>query len=250
MTPIYSNEPTDWKELQTRVAKIFSDMGFTSEIEKDIKLVRGTVNVDVLATWKHININEVHIAECKYWKKLVPKSVVHSFRTIISDYGANTGYIISRNGFQKGAIEAAENSNIHLFSFDQFQTEFRTKWLNMVVDDLEKLGYPLRKYSDPLENFYDKDYNLLEKSEQKRFHQLQDKYENVAMKSFRLLYKNAINGQLELEYLDDIVSDNSKELPKDVKVDCLMDYFEYLKSMCFQGVEEFDKLFGKPIRKY
>ncbi len=249
MTPIYHNEPKDWKDLQIRVAKIFSDMGFTSEIEKDIKLVRGKVNVDVLAIRKLFKTTETHIAECKYWTTSVPKSVVHSFRTILADFGANTGYIISRNGFQEGAYEAAENSNLNLFDFEEFQTEFRTQWVNNVVDELETLGYPLRKYSDPMESFYDKAVNTLDEAKQKEFRLLQYKYEGISMKSFRLLYKNAINGQLEIEYLDKVVAFNSKDFPKTVSVNCLMDYFEYLKKMCKEGISEFDSLFGKSIRK-
>lgn len=249
MTPIYHDEPKDWKDLQVRVAKIFSDMGYNAEIEKDITLVRGKVNVDVFATRKILNITETQIAECKYWTTAVPKSVVHSVRTILADYGANTGYIISRKGFQEGAHEAAQNSNLHLFDFNQFQTEFRTQWVNNVVDELEMMGYPLRKYSDPMESFYDKYYAGLDGAKQKEFHQLQHEYENVSMKSFRLYYKNVINGQLELEYLDKVVEDNSKTFPKDITINCLMDYFEYLKKMCKEGVAKFDNLFGQPLRK-
>lgn len=36
MMPIYHDEPKDWKDLQVRVAKIFSDMGFKTEVEKAI----------------------------------------------------------------------------------------------------------------------------------------------------------------------------------------------------------------------
>jgi hypothetical protein len=249
MIPIYYDEPKDWKDLQVRVAKIFSDMGFTTEIEKDITLVRGKVNVDVFATRKIFNTTETQIAECKHWTSAVPKSVVHSVRTILSDYGANTGYIISRKGFQEGAHEAAQSSNLHLFDFDQFQTEFRTQWVNNVVDELEIAGYPLRKYSDTLESFYDNAYDELDEAKQKEFRQLQNKYKYISMKSFRLLYKNAINGQLELDYLDQIVTDNSKDFPKNISVNCLMDYFEYLKKISRAGVAEFDRLFGQSIRK-
>lgn len=249
MTPIYHNEPKDWKDLEVRVAKIFSDMGFTSEVEKDIKLVRGKVNVDVFASRKHFQTTEIHIAECKHWTTAVPKSVVHSFRTILADSGANTGYIISRNGFQEGAHEAVENSNIELFDFEEFQTEFRTRWIDNVVDELELLGYPLRKYSDPMESFYDEAVVTLDESKKNEFRQLQNKYCNISMKSFRMYYKNMINGQLELEYLDKVVADNSISFPKDVPINCLMDYFDYLKRVSKEGVAEFDKLFGRPIRK-
>ncbi|MBK7965757.1 MAG: hypothetical protein IPK10_11050 [Bacteroidetes bacterium] len=73
MIPIYHDEPKDWKDLQVRVAKIFSDMGYNTEIEKNITLVRGKSKVDVFATRKFLNITETHIAECKHWATAVPK---------------------------------------------------------------------------------------------------------------------------------------------------------------------------------
>lgn len=249
MMPIYHNEPKDWKELQERVAKIFSDMGFTAEIEKDIPLVRGDVNVDVYATRKISNISETHIAECKNWNNAVPKTVVHSIRTILADCGANTGYIISRNGFQEGAYRAAQNSNLHLFNFDQFQTEFRPQWVNNIVDELELLSYPLRKYSDPLESFYDKAFKELDEAQKDTFYKLQHKYGLHSMMASRFNYKNIINGQLELDDLDSVVAKNAKDFPKGITINCLMDYFDYLKQICKEGVARFDKLFGQSLRK-
>jgi len=249
MIPIYHDEPKDWKDLQNRVAKIFSDIGFNAEVEKDINLVRGKVNVDVFAIRKILNITETQIAECKYWTTAVPKSVVHSVRTILIDYGANTGYIISRNGFQEGAHEAAQNSNLHLFDFNQFQTEFRTQWINNVVDELELFGYPLRKYCDRMESFYDQYYEELDDAKRKEFHQLQSEYENISMYTFRLWYKSVINGQILLDDIDFVVSKNSKSFPNDIPINCLMDYFEYLKKIAREGLSKFDILFGQPIRK-
>ncbi|MBK7965758.1 MAG: restriction endonuclease [Bacteroidetes bacterium] len=177
------------------------------------------------------------------------KSVVHSVRTILTDYGANTGYIISRKRFQKGAHEAAKNSNLHLFNFNQFQTEFRAQWVNNVVDELEMIGYPLRKYSDPMESFFDKYYDGLDKAKQNEFHQLQNEYDNISMMTYRIYYKNAMNGQLDLENLDKVIENNLKTFPKDIPIYCLMDYFEYLKKISTEGVSKFDNLFGQRLRK-
>lgn len=247
--PIYYEEPSDWKDLQKKVAKIFLDMGYETEIEKDINLVRGNVNVDVFAA-KMQYPKEVIIIECKHWAENIPQTIIHSVRTILSDSGANSGYIISKSGFQKGAYEAVKNSNLCLLTFNEFQNEFRTKWLDCVVNELESLGYPLRKYSDPMESFFDKDIDLLSHDKQIEFKKLTYKYHYISMKSFRLLYKNALSGELELKYIDDVVSKNSKDFPENIKVNCLMDYFQFLKSVCINGVKEFDDLFEKKLRKY
>lgn len=249
MLPIFNQEPSNWQDLQIKVAKIFSDIGFETEIEKDIKLVRGTVNVDVYASKKFHNINEIHIAECKYWSTPIPQNVVHAFRTVISDSGANTGYIISRKGFQDGSYKAIENSNISILTFDEFQNEFKIRWLEAVVDNLEQLGYPLRKYADPMEDFYDKELAKLSEEKQKEFYSLMKKYELISFATFRQHYCNAISGQLELDYIEPTIDRYLKYFVKGIQVNCLMDYFDYLKNVSIAGVAEFDNLFGKKVRK-
>src|ERR1700748_2744161 len=137
MIPIYNSDPSDWRDLQKKVAKIYSDLGYETTIEKDIQTTRGIVNVDVFSTKNVSYLTDTTIVECKHWNKPVPKTVVHAFRSVISDYGANNGYIISQNGFQSGAFEAAQNSNIKLLTFNEFQNAFRIQWLDAVIDTME-----------------------------------------------------------------------------------------------------------------
>lgn len=250
MLKIYDELPEKWEDLQNQVAKIFLDLGFETTVEKDITTVRGVVNVDVFAYKMNLTTKEIHIAECKHWGTAVPQQIVHGFRTVVADYGANAGYIISSKGFQTGAYKAAENSNVSLLSFDEFQAEFRTRWLNAVVDDLELLGYPLRKYTDPMEDFYNNAFVALDEIGKVKFCELQKQYMHISLLSFRGLYKNMMSGQLEIEYIDDDVLRYAKDFPKEVSVKCLIDYFEYLKALCKKGVAEFDAIFGKKLRKH
>ncbi len=46
----------------------------------------------------------------------------------MADVGANTGYIISRAGFQAGAYKAAANTNVRLLSWTEFQELFEDQW--------------------------------------------------------------------------------------------------------------------------
>lgn len=66
------------------VSKILSEIGYTCEIEKNIQTTRETVNVDVFAINVKENPNTCIICEWKYWSKSIPKTVIHSFRTIIA----------------------------------------------------------------------------------------------------------------------------------------------------------------------
>jgi hypothetical protein len=35
------------------------------------------------------------LCECKYWRSAVPQAVIHGFRTVVGDIGANKGYAIA-----------------------------------------------------------------------------------------------------------------------------------------------------------
>ena len=246
--PIYHQEPSDWSDLQNKVARIFNDMGYITEVEKDIELVRGSVTVDVFASKQNLTSKEIHIAECKYWTSAVPKAVVHSVRTIVADFGANVGYIISRNGFQKGAYEAITNSNILLMTFNEFQSEFRERWLDCVVHKLDSIAYPVRRYCDPLESFYKTEFDLLSDDQRDEFYRLGQKYNKISMKSTRMNYRDMLTGKLELDYLDKVIADIATSLS--IQANCLMEYFEYLTATCEKGLNEFDTLFGKKLRKW
>ncbi len=98
--------------------------GYESEVERTIETVRGNVDVDVHAIDLTISPNLIYLCECKYWSSAVPKTIVHSFRTVVSDYGAHVGFLISRNGFQSGTYQASQNSNIRLVNWFEFQELF------------------------------------------------------------------------------------------------------------------------------
>ena len=125
MIPIYNSDPSDWRDLQKKVAKIYSDLGYETTIEKDIQTARGIVNVDVFSTKNVSYLTDTTIVECKHWNKPVPKTVVHAFRSVISDYGANNGYIISQNGFQSGAFLSRSPSEGSGGNLDGLTSEIR-----------------------------------------------------------------------------------------------------------------------------
>jgi Restriction endonuclease len=145
---IYSTEPSDWHDLQDKVASILRVCGCEAEVERTIETVRGNVEVDVLAVDPSTSPKLQYLCECKYWSRAVPQSVVHSFRTVVSDYGAHIGFLISRNGFQSGAYEAAQNSNIRLVNWFEFQEEFIERWKEGRYAILRQIFEELFEYYD------------------------------------------------------------------------------------------------------
>jgi hypothetical protein len=246
MYNIFKDTPENWKDLQVKVSQIFGDLGYNCEVEKDLETVRGKVNVDVYAENIIDSPSSIIIAECKNWSTNIPKSVVHSFRTIINDFGANYGIIISKNGFQKGAYEAANNSNIQLFNWDEFQDHFKVQWLETVIKNVDKIGRPLWYFTDYMGDFYNKELEKLPKQKQERFFKLRRKYSEFAFYSIKDMYLNHFTG--DIEWLDKSIDERKVKIP--VTVNSYSDYFYFVREYCIAGLNEFDELFGKKVRRH
>jgi hypothetical protein len=126
---ITTTVPETWQDLQNSVAEILRQCGFTVEVEKSVTTVRGKVDIDVFGQEEIEGRRFTTLCECKHWKSAVPQTIIHGFRTVVGDIGANKGYIISTGGFQSGAFSAAELTNIELVTWHQFQDAFERSWL-------------------------------------------------------------------------------------------------------------------------
>jgi hypothetical protein len=148
---ITSATPTNWRELQSAAARILEECGFTVEIERRTQLARGAAEIDVYAEEMVKGRRYAILCECKQWTARVPQTVVHAFRSVVADSGANIGYIISSAGYQSGAYEAAEKTNIRLVTWPEFQAEFEESWLeNHLVPTISDRCDPLLSYTEPL----------------------------------------------------------------------------------------------------
>ena len=135
----------NWRDLQDKVAMIFSEMGYHTESPRHIELAgRGRKEVDVYIRDERASVNQIMLVECKFWSRRVNQEAVHSMHTVMLGSGANTGFIISKKGFQKGAQEAAKSTNIHLLTWEQLQHTFGRQWLAYQSDKLEKVIAELR----------------------------------------------------------------------------------------------------------
>jgi hypothetical protein len=114
---IFHRDPANWEELQDMTGQLFDEIGCEVVVGKPIDNVRGAKEIDVFVRDVAITPPAVYLCECKLWKRAVPQEIVHAFRTVMADVGAHRGFIISGAGFQKGAFEAATNTNIDLVTF-------------------------------------------------------------------------------------------------------------------------------------
>lgn len=166
--------PEDWRALQAEVAQILRECGFQAEVEAPITLARGQAEVDVYAVETVRGRRNVIFCECKLWKATVPQAVIHSFRSVVADGGANVGYVITSSGFQSGAYTAADLTNIRLVTWAEFQNEFEKTWIDhhfrpQITERLD----PLMSLIEPLPP---RGFDALGDQERQRFLDVRAKY--------------------------------------------------------------------------
>lgn len=250
--------PTDWRDLQAQVNRILQECGLTSEIEKNITTVRGRVNIDVYAEDSLQTPSLIYLCECKYWQSAVPQTVVHAFRTVAADYGANWGLLISLSGFQSGALEAAANSNIRLLGWDEFQELFTDRWLkNYMMPLLYKEIDPLIEYTEPINNRISREADKLDASGRARFEKLRDKYMLLAFSAVPF-FASLLGPRVpeppnqfmrpDLPLRKSLQAEQTFNLPDELlDVMCLRDFANTFCKYAREGIAAFDNLFGRRV---
>jgi hypothetical protein len=122
-TTTLSQKP-EWKDYQDRVAAFLSQLGFEVLVDETIRGARGEHNVDVTARMSMAGVDQLWLIECKSWKRRVPKERLLTFRGAVEDIGADRGLLFSESGFQAGAINTAQDTNITLTSLANFEKKY------------------------------------------------------------------------------------------------------------------------------
>ena len=236
---IFKDKPENWRELEWKVTEIFSQCGFIAYNNAEIQTVRGTVNVDVLAIDNNVTPNTTVLIECKHWNANIPQTVIHSFRTIVNDYGANHGLIICKNGFQSGSYEAIKNTNIKLLNWNEFLEMFELRWLQNSVKQIHEKGYRLRELTDRMS--IDR---LTEMTPEKiiQYNQLCEEFEPYSTISHKYWFEHNFTYNLTpKECIDRVIDKTKKDILSSVQIDCYYDYFNHIINKCIEGQEILEK---------
>ena len=250
---IENDEPTTWQELEIRVTRVLAEAAFLAERGKALDSARGSVNVDVYARDESINPPILTLFECKHWKRPVPQTVVHAFRTVVADTGANAGLIVSRSGFQSGANSATSFSNVKLVNWYEFQELYAERWYS---NYMMRTGWttlsPLIEYVEPINSRVLTKADALTPAELEKFRLLRRKYSSAMalVPVFFVLPKGFLAAQVPptLPLRDNFrgVLDHEENFP-DYVLDApslrnLLDaVIRYTEAAC----AEFDEVFGE-----
>jgi hypothetical protein len=173
--------PATWQNFEIRCAQILEECGFQVEHGATIPHVRGSAAIDVTAR-DAASPPTFIVVECKHWASRVNQNVVSAFRTVVTDIGANTGLIVSKSGFQRGARRAAGHTNLELLDWNEFQNMFITRWCDKFMfpklnDEAEELG----NYSAHYGAFANRIRATLTSKQQAEFDQLQSQFDLLTM---------------------------------------------------------------------
>ena len=107
----------DWRAYQEEVAAFFRSQGCIVDIEITVQGARAKHDIDVYVRFYRNSLECKWVIECKYWKdRKIPKSAVATLLTIVRDIGADKGIIFTETGYQPGATDIADNTNISLIT--------------------------------------------------------------------------------------------------------------------------------------
>lgn len=142
-------QPTpEWREFQHAVAAVFNAAGCDVRIEHTVEGARGIHNVDVAVYFKKHGIECLWIVECKFWNTPVPKEKVLTLQAIVADCGADRGLMVSKCGFQSGAVRAANKTNITLTNLEDLSSYIDDKMV-----EIESLRRQLADTQEQLDDY-------------------------------------------------------------------------------------------------
>lgn len=137
-----------YEDLVTYVYQQLSNLsGKRIEVKQNIK-IKGKSGVyhqiDVFYEFELNNIKHMVIIECKDYRGKVEKGKVQSFKSVIEDLGNCIGIMVSRNGFQSGAIEYARHYDIELLSGGELPllSKVMVKKLEVLLPNENSVGEP------------------------------------------------------------------------------------------------------------
>ena len=168
------------------------------------------------------------MCECKFWKNNIPQTVVHSLKSVVNDFGATNGFIISKVGFQSGAKEAVDKSNITLLTWSDFQELFLSKWLENIIE-----SYDL--------------YEKLDQEKQKDINYVIESYSRFEIFSQKDLYFDLNENRISIKNINEIISELKSKLP--IRIESYQDYFNFIYKYCDEALTKIDLITGERIRK-
>jgi hypothetical protein len=126
------------------VASLFRELGCSAEVEFSVQGARAVHAIDVWVEFERFGLEQRWAVECKRWNdRAVPKENVLTFKSVVEDVGADKGIFVAESGFQSGAINAANSTNILLTKLADLKTRAENDIQSILLERLEQRLFAL-----------------------------------------------------------------------------------------------------------
>ena len=132
------------------MARLFRELGCSVEVGISVPGARGVHAIDVWVVFERFGLEQRWAVECKLWKRRIPKREVQSFKSTVEDVGADKGIFVAENGFQWGAIKAANSTNILLTMLADLQAQAEKDIQSILLERLERKLIALESRTETL----------------------------------------------------------------------------------------------------
>ncbi len=158
---IYKGAATvaSWRNYQEQVANLFRELGCAATVEATVEGARATHKIDVWVIFERFGLKSRWAVECKHWKTRIPKEKVLTLKSIVEDVGADKGILVAESGYQEGALNVANQTNILLTNLAELRTKAGKDLQTIMLDKLEQKVIALESRVDALQH-YSKKLNL------------------------------------------------------------------------------------------
>jgi hypothetical protein len=127
-----------WSKYQEDAAAHFRRLGLPTSTNVTLQGVRSTHDVDVVVRFERAGIDHLWIVECKDTGRPVSKDKALLLRTIVDDVGADRGILLCENGFQRGAYEVSQRTNVLVTSLARLEDASRDELFAADVATLDR----------------------------------------------------------------------------------------------------------------
>lgn len=117
-------EDIDWRTFQKIVAGLHSDEKTRVKTEYEYPIPgSGTKEIDVVVWEQSEHYEYTVLIECKFHEDPISQSVVDSVNGYFQPSDADKAVIVSKSGYQSGAVERAEGTGVELLTLRQLIPE-------------------------------------------------------------------------------------------------------------------------------
>ena len=153
MNSIRTNVPKTEADLRQFVSAFWEQCGLAIKTDCIFETSQGKKTLDVCA-FEGINTpGPLYLCHCLQGFGPVTENRIDEVAILVQETGADAAYLVSATGPVLEPADIQLTDQIHLLSWQEFQTHFAANWRRHQTEKVQPDAEALRNYCDPLEPY-------------------------------------------------------------------------------------------------